>query len=94
MKMVSNACLNGSCFYLGQMGHGSPNFNFRTKQGPTVSVSDIRDIGFYGCSEIIRTRNFMIFTVYAAIFGQYRAASNCIGEIDHFTLDFLERSDT
>ena len=29
---------------------------------------------FTGCSEIIRTRNFTIFTVYATISGQYKAA--------------------
>ena len=66
-----------------------------TKQGPTVSVSNIRDISFYGCSEIIQTINFTIFTVNATIFGQYTAAfHNYIGEIDHFTLDLLKRSDT
>ena len=36
--------------------------------------SNIRDIAFYGCSEIIRTRNFTIFTVYITIFGQFTAA--------------------
>ena len=45
--------------------------NFQTKQGSTVSVSDITDIDFYGYSEIIRTRNFTIFTVYTSIFGQF-----------------------
>ena len=29
---------------------------------------------FYGCSEIVRTRNFKIFTVYATIFRQFMAA--------------------
>ena len=48
------------------------HFNFRTKQGPTVSVSNIRVIAFYGCSEIIRTRNFPICAVL--IFGQFTAA--------------------
>ena len=32
-------------------------------------VSNIRAIAFYGCSEIIRTRNFIIFTVFATNFG-------------------------
>ena len=45
-------------------GPPPPHFNFRTKHGPKVSVSNIRDIAFYGCSEIIRTRNFTVFTVY------------------------------
>ena len=62
-----------------------------------LSVSNIRDIAFYGCSEVIRTRNFTIFTVYATIFGQFTAVfifSNYTGEIDHFTLDLLKRSNT
>ena len=42
--------------------------------GPTVSVLNIRDIAFYGCSEIIRTRNFTIFTLHATSFGQFTAA--------------------
>ena len=57
----------------GQGGHG-PHFNFWTKQGPTDSVSNIRDIVIYGCSEIIRTRNFMILIVYGAIFRRFTAA--------------------
>ena len=62
----------------GQMGHAPPtlsnprHFNFWTKKGSTVSVSNIRDITFYACSEIIWTRNLI---VYATIFGQYAAAS-------------------
>ena len=47
----------------------SPHFNFRTEQGSKLSHSNIRDIVFYGCSEIMRTKNFTIFTVYATIFG-------------------------
>ena len=50
-----------------------PHFNFRTKKGPKISVLNIRDIAFYGCSEIIRTRYLTIFTVYAIIFGQFMA---------------------
>ena len=42
----------------------SAHFNFRTKQCPKVSISNIRDIAFYGCSEIIPTRNFTVMTVY------------------------------
>ena len=36
-------------------GRGSgppPLFNFETKQGPRVSVSNVGDTAFYGCSEI------------------------------------------
>ena len=32
-----------------------------------------RDNAFYGCSEIIRTKNFAIFTKYATIFEQFTA---------------------
>ena len=67
------------------------SISFQTKKGPTVSGSNIRSIAFYGCLEILRTRNFTIFTVYATSFGQFSAAfhfSNYIGGIDHFTLTF------
>ena len=54
----------------GSSGTMAHHFNIRTKEGPTsVSVSNIRNIVFYRCSEIIRTRNFTIFTMYAIIFG-------------------------
>ena len=66
----------------GHGGHSSPHFNFQTKEGPRVSVSNIRHIDFYECSEIIRTRNFTILI------------SNYIRRIDHFTLDYMIRSDT
>ena len=75
------------------MGLWLPQFNFRNKHGPTVSVSNIRDIAFYECSEIMRTRNFTILTVYAKLFGQFTAA-NCIRGIDHFKLDLRERFDS
>ena len=38
-----------------------PLFNFQTKQGPIVSVSNVGDTAFYGCSEI--------FTVCSTTFG-------------------------
>ena len=59
----------------GDRGDAWPqHFNFRTKQGPTVSVSNIRDIAFYVCSEIIRTRNFKIFKEFKILsFGQFTA---------------------
>ena len=50
-----------------------PHFNFRIKQGPTVFISNIRDNAFYGCSEILLTKNFAIFTKYATIFEQLTA---------------------
>ena len=51
-----------------------PRFNFRTNQGPTVSVYNIKSIAFYGCSAITRIRNCTIFIEYATIFGQFTAA--------------------
>ena len=52
----------------------APHFNFPTKQGPTISVSNTRDVAFYEYSEIIWTRNFTIFNMYVTIFGQFTAA--------------------
>ena len=58
-------------------GHGSTTSiseaNKQTNKDPTVSVLNIRDIAFYVCSEIIRTRNFKIFTVCALIFREFMA---------------------
>ena len=82
----------------------TPHFNFQTKQGPRVLVSNIRHIAFYGCLEIIRTRNFTILTMYAKIFEQFTAAfhffqihkvnrSLDVGpseKVQYLTLDFLK----
>ena len=57
----------------GAVGQWFPHFSYQTKQGPRVSVSNIRDIAFYGCLEIIQTRNFTIFTMYATFFGRFTA---------------------
>ena len=71
-----------------------PLFNFQAKQGPTFSVSNVKDTGFYGCSEI-QARNFTIFTVDGTIFGQLtQLFFNCKREIDHFMLDHLKSFDT
>ena len=51
----------------GGAGRPSLQLNFWTKHGSTVSVSNIRNVAFYGCPDIIRTRNI----VYATIFGQF-----------------------
>ena len=51
-----------------------PTSGFRNKQGPTVSVSNIRDIAFCGYSEILRARNLTIFTVSATVFRQFTVA--------------------
>ena len=55
----------------GGRGLYPPYFNLQTKRGPKVLVLIIRDIAFYGCSEIIRTRNATIFNMYATIFGLF-----------------------
>ena len=71
-------------------------FDFQTKQGPKMLVSNIRDKGFQS-SEIIWTKNFTIFIMYATNFGQFMTAfifSNYTGKIDHFMLDLLKRSVT
>ena len=68
-----------SAFYSGVVNGGAsegmaPHFNFQTKQGPKVSFSNIRDVTFYECSEMMGTKNFTFFTVYVTIFGQSMAA--------------------
>ena len=52
-----------------------PQFKFQTKKGPTVSVSNIRDIVFYGCSEIIWIRiSRFLQCIYTTVFVQFMAA--------------------
>ena len=92
-----NTTFTGAQQLGGQGGHGPLHLNFRTKQGPSVSVSNIRDNAFYGCSQIIRTKNFAILPSMLQYLNNLRHLfifSNCIGEIDHFTLDLLKRSDS
>ena len=56
-----------------------PQLKFPNQKGATFPVSEIRDIAFYGCSEIIRTRNFRNFTVYATNFWTiYSGFSFCL----------------
>ena len=96
-KVTSKQRLQLHIFFYKKLTQGRGHFNLRTKQDPTVSVSNIRNTIFYDCSEIIRTRNFTMFTVHATIFGQFTIAfhfSNYIGETDHFTLDLLKRFGT
>ena len=72
----------------------NPHLNFQTKKGPTASVFwNIRDIAFYRCFEILRTRNVTYFTVCATVFGQFThhfIFSNFIGVTDYFTMDLLK----
>ena len=65
-------------------------------EGPTISISNTRDIAFYWCSKIILTRNLTIFTMYATSLEQFLAVfhlSNYI-QIDHFKLDLLKKCDS
>ena len=55
-----------------------PHFNIQTIQGLKILVSNIKDIDFNRFSEITPTRNSTIFTVYATIFGQFKAAFHFI----------------
>ena len=67
----------------GQGGHGSPLQFPKQLRSTSFSLKHQR----YGCSEIIRTRNFTIFSVYTTIFFKLRVA---LREIDHFTLELLK----
>ena len=72
------------------------HFNFRTKQNSKISASNIKDIVFHGCLEIMTTRNFIILLCmlqFRIICGGFHF-SNYTAEIDHFMLELLKRSDT
>ena len=58
----------GRSHWRGQGGHGPPIWISEQFQSQTIGI-----FAFYWYSEIIRTRNFAIFTVYATIFGQFTA---------------------
>ena len=69
-----------------------PLYPTSISEGPTISISNTRDIAFYWCSKIILTRNLAIFTMYATSLEQFLAVfhfSNYI-QIDHFKLDLLK----
>lgn len=81
-------------YHWGAMGVFSPPPLYPTSisEGPTISISNTRDIAFYWCSKIILTRNLAIFTMYATSLEQFLAVfhfSNYI-QIDHFKLDLLK----
>ena len=87
-------------FFGGEEGEGAvasffpnPYLNFQTKKCPTASVSNIRDIAFCRCSEILRTSNVTYFTMCATVYGQFThhfIFSNFIGVTDYFTMDLLK----
>ena len=69
----------------GRKGDRRHNFNFRTTQGPTISVSIIRDIAFFGCSEILSLIYFKLtksIKIYDYITkNNYITSSNTISDI-------------
>ena len=69
----------------GRKGDRRHNFNFRTEQGPTISVSIIRDIAFFGCSEILSLIYFKLtksIKIYDYITkNNYITSSNTISDI-------------
>ena len=69
----------------GRKGDRRHNFNFRTTQGPTISVSIIRDIAFFGCSEILSLIYFKLtksIKIYDYITkNNYIISSNTISDI-------------
>ena len=69
----------------GRKGDRRHNFNFRTKQGPTISVSIIRDIAFFGCSEMLSLIYFKLtksIKIYDYITkNNYITSSNTISDI-------------
>ena len=72
--------------------HASPLFNFGTKQGPTVSVPNIKDIALYGCSEIYKPEISRFLLCMLQFLDNLRwlfIFFKDIGEIDHSTLDLV-----
>ena len=57
-----------------QGGHGRPTSISEPNKVQQFQFQTSGTLLFYGCSEIIQTRNFTIFTVYTTIFGQIKAA--------------------
>ena len=58
----------------GQRSHGPHQLQFPNQTRSKNFISNIRDIAFYRCSEIIRTRNFTVPFFNFTIFGQFMAA--------------------
>ena len=81
----------------GPGGPWPPHFIFRANKGPKLSVSNIRDIAFYGCLKFMRTKNFTILLCMLQFLdnlGRFFIISNYIWGIDHSTFDLLKNSDT
>ena len=81
-------------------GHGGPGplrFNFRAKQGPKISASNIKNIAFLDVQELYGPDISQLLSCMLQFLDNLWRLfifSNYVGEIDHFTLDLLKRSDT
>lgn len=77
----------------GQGGHDPPHFNFRIKQGPKASFSNIRNIAFSGCSETYgpKISKFLpcLLQFLDTLWGVF-IFSNYVWEINHLMLDLLK----
>ena len=49
----------------------TPNLNLRTKQGSKISVSDIRDIAFYGCTYQVFHNFYRVCYNFWTIYGGF-----------------------
>ena len=65
--------IQGGSHYGGQGGHGPPTSISKPNKVQQFQFNH-QGYCFYGRSEIMRTRNFTIFTVHTTIFGQFTAA--------------------
>ena len=78
----------------------TPHFNFWTKQGPTVSVSNIMDIVICGCSGITWTRFhdfycvcYNVWTIYGSFLSSYASRSLHVGpfeKVQYLKLEILK----
>ena len=79
-------------------GMPPPHFNFRTKQGPKISVSNIRDIAFMDVQKLYGPEilQFLLcrlqFLENLCSLWRLFIFFNYLGVIDHFTLDLLKRT--
>ena len=81
----------------GQEGHGPPTSIFKLNNVQQFQFKTPRMLLLLRCSEIMGPEISRFVTCVLQFLDnlrQFFIFSNYIGEIDHFTLDFLKRSDT
>ena len=88
--MIRDVATEGEGGSMGAMLPSPTSISKPSKQGPEISISNIRDIAFYRCSEIVRTRNFTIFTVYATVFGNRSLHAGPSEKVRYLPLDLLK----